>query len=64
MTPEKAALLEALAVERQHSPWWKTPEPPPDDELTQKYRRAVLDDAYKSDDDRTIRDGTRDTGAA
>lgn len=45
MTPEKAALLEALAVERQTSPWWKTPAPA-DDEDTCEKRRAVLNEAY------------------
>lgn len=47
MSPEKQAVLDALTAERYGpSLWWQTPEPPDDNEMTQRWRRKLMEQDF------------------
>jgi hypothetical protein len=53
MSPELQAVLDALNAERYGpSAWWKTPEPPDDSELAQRWRRKLMEQDFEQEQER------------
>jgi hypothetical protein len=54
VSPERQEVLDALVAERYGpSLWWKTPEPPDDSELAQRWRRRLMEQDFEATKEET-----------